>query len=72
MTPLLTSGSGSRVTGSLSISPENQNIRLLGIWAEASKDVTETGTNFAAIHVYSGYVQMNVIFESLSHQLSVH
>ena len=36
--------------------------------ANVTIDVTGTGTNFATIHVYSGYVQMNVIFESPSHQ----
>jgi hypothetical protein len=31
-----------------------------------TQDKTETGTNFAMIHVYSGYIQMNMIFEALS------
>jgi hypothetical protein len=34
-----------------------------------TEDVFETGTNAAAIHVYSGYVQINVVFEALFHQL---
>jgi hypothetical protein len=30
-----------------------------------------SGTNFATIHVYSGYIQMNGIFDTLSHSLIV-